>query len=148
MGQPVLSTARRAEPCVVTLIEQQAELRGSQAALIGSDRSLTFDELNRAANRLAFTLQEMLGLATGFVAVCLPPCVDRIIAVLGILKSGRGYVVIDPRLHDQGLRDLVGHADVRCVARLRRGANRKAAVRGRGPSCQRRWRSRGNRRDR
>ena len=115
MGQPVLSTARRAEPCVVTLIEQQAELRGSQAALIGSDRSLTFDELNRAANRLAFTLQEMLGLATGFVAVCLPPCVDRIIAVLSILKSGRGYVVIDPRLHDQGLRDLVGHADVRCV---------------------------------
>lgn len=115
MEAPILSAGERAEPGVITLIEQQAERRGSQAALIGRDRAVTFDEMNRAANRLAHALRDAFGHETGFVAVCLPPSVDRIIAVLGILKSGRGYVVIDPRLHDQGRRDLVGHAEALCV---------------------------------
>ncbi len=108
-------TAMPAEPCVVSLIEAQAERNGSRVALIGRDRVLTFDAMNRAANRLAGRLQAMLGPGSGFVAVCLPPCVERVIAVLGILKSGRGYVVIDPQLHDQGRRDLARHAEALCV---------------------------------
>ena len=108
-------TAMPAEPSVVTLIEAQAERDGARVALIGRDRVVTFDAMNRAANRLAGMLEERLGPVSGFVAVCLPPCVARVIAVLGILKSGRGYVVIDPRLHDRGRRDLAGHAEALCV---------------------------------
>jgi acyl-coenzyme A synthetase/AMP-(fatty) acid ligase len=108
-------TATPAEHSVVSLIEAQADREGGRVALIGRDRVLTFEAMNRAANRLAGMLQDRLGPGSGFVAVCLPPCVERIIAVLGILKSGRGYVVIDPRLHDQGRRDLAGHADALCV---------------------------------
>ena len=108
-------TATLAEPSVVTLIEAQVDRERGRVALIGRDRVLTFDALNRAANRLAFMLQDILGPGSGFAAVCLPPGVERVIAVLGILKSGRGYVVIDPRLHDQGRRDLAGHAEALCV---------------------------------
>lgn len=110
MGPPTLSACKCAEPTVITAIEDQAALRASRAALIGDDRTLNFDEMNRAANRVAHALRAALGNAAGFVAVCLPPSVDRIVAVIGILKSGLGYVVIDPRLHEQGRRDLVEHA--------------------------------------
>jgi len=115
MALSVPMTTMPAQPCVVSLIEAQAERDGSRVALIGRDRVLTFDAMNRAANRLAGRLQEVFGPGSGFAAVCLPPGVERVIAVLGILKSGRGYVVIDPRLHDQGRRDLAGHAEALCV---------------------------------
>jgi len=111
----MLSDSKCAEHTVVTAIEQQAALRAACPALIGDDRTLNFDEMNRAANRVAHALRAALGNAAGFVAVCLPPSVDRIVAVIGILKSGLGYVVIDPRLHEQGRRDLVEHAGVLLV---------------------------------
>jgi amino acid adenylation domain-containing protein len=97
---------------VVTRIGHWATSDPARIALIGADRTLNFAEMSAAANRLAHALLSTLGTCTGFVAICLPPTTNRIVAALGILRAGLGYVPIDPRLHDAGRRDLAAHAGV------------------------------------
>ena len=102
-------------PSVISHLEALAEHNGEQAALLGGDHTLTFAALNRAANRLAHGLRATITQEAGFIAICLPRTIERIVAALGILKAGFAYVPIDPGLHEAGRRDLAAHADALCV---------------------------------
>ena len=60
------------------------------------NRSVTYSWLNRRANRLAGFLAER-GVGRGhLVGICLEPSIEMIVAVLGVLKSGAGYLPLDP----------------------------------------------------
>jgi len=83
-----------------------------QPAIITSSKSLSYDELNQAANRLARSLLARYGESPEPVAILLPDVMQQLIALLGILKAGKFFVVLDPRspaahLH-QILDDLEG----------------------------------------
>src|ERR1044072_9446020 len=54
---------------------------------------LTYRELAERIDRIARNLVQLPG---DFVAVALPPSCDLIVTLLAILKSGKGYVPIDP----------------------------------------------------
>ncbi|MGV4925651.1 non-ribosomal peptide synthase/polyketide synthase [Streptomyces sp. BHT-5-2] len=74
---------------------QAARTPHAPAVLAGADR-LTYQELNDRANRLARLL-----IAAGvgperFVALALPRTCDLVVALLAVLKSGAGYLPIDP----------------------------------------------------
>ncbi|MBM7092848.1 AMP-binding protein, partial [Streptomyces sp. S12] len=65
-------------------------------ALVEGDRTLSYAELNRRANRIAHRL-----IAAGVrpderVAVCMRRSAAMVVGLLGILKAGAGYVPIDP----------------------------------------------------
>jgi amino acid adenylation domain-containing protein len=78
------------------VFERVAAARPQAAAVIHGDRILSYDELNRAANRVAHRLNA-LGVQTGEpVGICLDRDIGLPIAMLGILKAGGGYVPIDP----------------------------------------------------
>ncbi|MCV7113747.1 non-ribosomal peptide synthase/polyketide synthase [Mycolicibacterium setense] len=67
-------------------------------AITSDDRSLTYRELDEAANRLAHLL---IGQGSGpgrCVALLLERSADAIVAMLAVLKTGAAYLAVDPTL--------------------------------------------------
>ncbi|QHY94270.1 Tyrocidine synthase 3 [Streptomyces sp. S4.7] len=69
---------------------------GVGVAVVGVGGVLSYGELEERSNRLAWGLRG-LGIGRGdVVGVLLPRSVDLVVALLGVLKSGAGYVPMDP----------------------------------------------------
>ncbi len=82
--------------CLHQLFEAQVQHTPDAIAVVFEDESLTYSELNRYANQVAFHLQ---GLAIGpdkLVAICMERSLAMVVGVLGILKAGGAYVPLDP----------------------------------------------------
>jgi amino acid adenylation domain-containing protein len=78
------------------LFEEYAERMPEAIAVASIEGRLTYSELNSQANRLAALLRTLgIGpeVATG---ILLEPSIEMVVGVLGILKTGGGYVPIDP----------------------------------------------------
>ena len=58
--------------------------------------SLTYGELDDRSNQLARYLRRLGVSADVLVPLCLPPGPEMLISMLGVLKSGGGYVPLDP----------------------------------------------------
>ncbi|MCC8535974.1 amino acid adenylation domain-containing protein, partial [Xanthomonas codiaei] len=78
------------------LFELQAAARPQAVAVVCEDGSLTYAELNERANRLAHYLVAQGVRPDDRVAICVERGLDMIVGLLGILKSGAGYVPLDP----------------------------------------------------
>jgi amino acid adenylation domain-containing protein len=81
---------------VVALFERMAKENPGHVALIQGDIEVTYEDLNRRANRLA----RRLCLAGVTLETLVPCCVERsiemVVAFLAVLKSGAAYVPVDP----------------------------------------------------
>ncbi len=72
-------------------------------AVSGAGRSLSYGELNRAANRLAhLLLRQSLGLE-GVVGTLFPRVPESVVAALAVLKAGGAYLPLDPAYPDDRL---------------------------------------------
>ncbi|MGY2290919.1 amino acid adenylation domain-containing protein [Pseudomonas sp. SDO528_S397] len=76
--------------------EAWARVQPDAVAVVYEDRHLTYGELNARANQLAHQLLALGVRPDDRVAVCVARGLDMIVGLLGILKSGAGYVPIDP----------------------------------------------------
>jgi amino acid adenylation domain-containing protein len=83
--------------CIHKLFEQQVERTPHAIAIAWPGAQLSYSELNRRANRLAHHLQKRGVGPEVLVGVCLPRCLDMIVAVLGVLKAGGAYLPLDPQ---------------------------------------------------
>jgi amino acid adenylation domain-containing protein len=83
-------------PLAHELFEAQAERTPEAIAVVCGDHQLTYQELNRSANRLADYLCEQGVGAETLVGLCLERSLEMIIGFLGILKSGGVYLPLDP----------------------------------------------------
>ena len=114
----LLATARDtaesvpSELCVHELIERRAATDPDAPAVHCGDQRLTYGELDRRANRLAHHLRERGAGPERLVGVCLPRSVDLVVALLAVLKSGAGYLPLDPELPAQRLSFMLGDAEV------------------------------------
>jgi len=88
--------AAPAEHCVHELFEHQAALTPDRDALVCGHERLTYAQLNRRANRLAWALRSVGVGPECLVAICLNRCVELPIAILAVLKAGGAYVPLDP----------------------------------------------------
>ncbi|PBP85245.1 non-ribosomal peptide synthetase, partial [Pseudomonas syringae] len=83
-----------------TPIHQQFEARATErpdaVALVFEDQTLSYGELNARANQVAHRLLALGVLPDDRVAICVERGPAMIIGLLGILKSGAGYVPLDP----------------------------------------------------
>jgi amino acid adenylation domain-containing protein len=59
-------------------------------------RALTYDALNKAANRIGRAILEEIGPGSEPVAVLLGNGIDSVAALLGVLKAGKFFVAVDP----------------------------------------------------
>ncbi len=78
------------------LFERQAARTPDAAAVTGAGAELTYAGLNARANRLA---RRLIALGAGpgrLAAIAMPRSPDMISAVLAVLKSGAGYLPVDP----------------------------------------------------
>lgn len=82
--------------CVHQLVEAQVERSPEHEALIYGGERITYRELNRRADCLAWELAAAGAGPEIPVAVCLERSADLIVALLAVLKSGAAYVPLDP----------------------------------------------------
>ncbi len=103
------------------LIEQQAERSPSATALILDDVRLTYADLNRRANRLAYRLIAEGAKSEVRVGIAMERSVDLIVSILAVLKSGAAYVPLDPQypaerlsymMKDSAISLLLTHAPI------------------------------------
>lgn len=76
--------------------EQAAQAYPDRIALTGEGQTLTYAEVDRAANRIAWGLRQAGGAQPEPVALLLPHTPPAILAMLGVLKAGKAYVPVDP----------------------------------------------------
>ncbi|WP_285742084.1 non-ribosomal peptide synthetase [Lentzea sp. NBRC 105346] len=97
------------------LFEAQVARHPHATAVISGDVTLTCAELNARANRVAHRL-----IAAGIgpedvVAVSLPRSADLVVALLGVLKAGAAYLVVDPEYPPERVRLMLDDARPRQV---------------------------------
>ena len=89
--------------CLHQLFEKQSESSPGCVALVHGGIELTYDELNRRANRLAHYLRSCGVGPEARVAICLERSPDLIVAIIGTLKAGAGYVPLETRWPEERL---------------------------------------------
>ncbi len=76
--------------------EYQASRNPDNIAVVFENHSLTYKELDQRANQLAHYLQKYKIEPDVLVGVCLERSCEMMIALLGVLKAGGGYIPMDP----------------------------------------------------
>ena len=110
-----LTVTRRATPeskCVQQLVAERAALTPGALVAVEGDRSLTYQELDERANRLA---QHLRSLGVGpevVVGLCMKRSFAMMVGALGILKAGGAYLPVDPSYPAARLAFIVGDAKV------------------------------------
>lgn len=100
---------------IVALLERTAAERAGDLAVVADDTELTYAELHRRANRLAHLL---IGEGIGpedLVGLRLSTSVEFVVAMLAVLKSGAGYLPIDPAYPEDRIEYLVDDAEPKLV---------------------------------
>lgn len=85
---------------VTKLFEAQAKDHAKEIAVTSSKGSYTYEELNRAANRIANMLIYAGAKAEDVVCIMLERGIEIYAATLGILKAGAAYTIVNPKYPD------------------------------------------------
>ncbi|XVV09879.1 amino acid adenylation domain-containing protein [Actinoplanes sp. CA-131856] len=104
-----------AAPDSLTLIAAQARRRPEAPALTDGAGSLSYAELVARATGVAARLRESGVVEGDLVGLSLPRGRDAVIAMLGILSAGAGYVPLDPSYPQSRLAAMVEDAAPRLI---------------------------------
>ncbi|WP_155975922.1 AMP-binding protein, partial [Xanthomonas maliensis] len=83
--------------------EAQAAARPDAIAVEFEQQQISYGQLNACANQVAHALQQVVVRPDDRVALCLERGIALIVGMLAILKSGAGYVPLDPASPPQRL---------------------------------------------
>ena len=78
------------------LFEKNAVNTPDAIAVVDTERSLTYYELNKRANKIAHRLIKLGAGPDKIIGILLDKSVDLMASVLGVLKSGSAYLPVDP----------------------------------------------------
>ncbi|WP_442953274.1 amino acid adenylation domain-containing protein [Paenibacillus sp. IHB B 3084] len=97
------------------LFEEQAARIPDHIAVVNGKESLTYRELNEAANRLAWALRAEGVQADETVGILAERSLDMITGVLAILKAGGAYVPVDPEYPEDRIRYMLEDSGAKLV---------------------------------
>src|SRR5262249_28264971 len=100
------------DTCIHELFEAQVARTPDAVAVVFAEQALTYQELNRRANKLAHHLQ---GLGVGpevRVGIYVERSIDMVVGLLGIIKAGGAYVPLDPSYPQERLTFILRDAQV------------------------------------
>lgn len=101
--------------CIHQLFEQQVQRSPEATAVLFEDERLSYDELNRRANRLAHHLRAQGVEPDTLVGLCVERSVELVVGLLAILKAGGAYVPLDPAYAAERLHTILADAKPRCL---------------------------------
>ena len=102
------------EQSIPQRFEEQVALHGERTALATTTETLSYAALNRQANRIARALLPRCNTSDTPIAVLLPPT-EAVVAMLGVLKAGKAYVVLDPAYPQARLAHVLADAQAQVV---------------------------------
>jgi len=105
----------RTDASIPELFEDQVARRPDAPALKYHDTTLTYAELDARANQLARRLQTLGIRSDEPVGVWIDRSPELIVALLGILKAGGGYLPLDPNYPRERLAFMLDDAQVQVV---------------------------------
>lgn len=107
------------EATLVSLVLRAVHASPLQVALVEGNRECSYGELDRRSNRLARVLASRYGIGAGdVVGVGMGRCIEMVVSLLAVIKTGAAYVPLDPSLPAERLLWMVG--DCRAAALLSR----------------------------
>jgi amino acid adenylation domain-containing protein len=89
------------------LFEEQVERTPHTTAVVLESQSLTYDQLNQQANRLAHHLRTLGVKPDKRIGICVERGIDMIVALLAVLKAEGAYVPLDPGYPVERLRFML-----------------------------------------
>lgn len=98
--------------CIHTAFEEQVKHTPNKTAIIDPRNRLSYDELNKLANRLARRLITKGLRPATLVGISLNRSIEMVIALLAILKTGAAYVPVDPAYPKQRLDFMVDDSQI------------------------------------
>jgi fengycin family lipopeptide synthetase B len=101
--------------CLHQLFEEQAEISPNAIAASLNHDFLTYQELNRQANRLASYLIASGVQPGALIGLCVDRSFNTIIGLLGILKAGGAYVPLDPGYPAERLEFMMTDGEIEFV---------------------------------
>jgi len=99
----------------------------NRLAIKDRNQTLTYEQVNEAANKIAWALVESLGIGNEPVAILYDHGPDAIVAALAVLKAGKILVALDPTFPLERIRDVVEDSQTKWI--LTSNANVSLAVR-------------------
>lgn len=101
------SVPKRIDRCVHDIIKDIVHSQPDASAVCAWDGSLTYGELDRLATKLASKLVS-LGVQIGtLLPLCFEKSMWTAVAVLGTLKAGGAFLLLDPSLPEKRLQNMV-----------------------------------------
>lgn len=94
------------------LFEEQAARVPHDIALVEGDRELTYSELNKKANQLAFFLVNRGLKRSSLAGLCTSRSLNMVISMLAVLKAGAAYVPLDPGFPAERLNFIVADSGI------------------------------------
>jgi len=80
---------------IADIFQEQVSKTPDKKAVVFGNEMLTYEELNKKANRLAHKLRLIGVKPDDFVAIVMENSIEMLIAIYGIIKSGGAYVPVD-----------------------------------------------------
>ncbi|KAE9991139.1 hypothetical protein EG327_000380 [Venturia inaequalis] len=102
-------------------VENYAQIKPDDLAVMfaieiedGSEKlsSLTYQQLNERANRLARQLNQEIEVASELICICMEKSLDLYVSILAVIKTGRGYLPITPSTPRERIQAIVNEARV------------------------------------
>jgi amino acid adenylation domain-containing protein len=84
------------EETIHELFEEQVAQNPDRVAVVFEDSQITYNALDKKANRLAWRLRSRGVTAGHIVGLMTTPSLETMVGILGILKSGGAYLSLDP----------------------------------------------------
>ncbi len=110
--------------CVLYMVEEQAERRPNEVAVVDSERALTYRQLEDRSRRLANGLRALDVHRDIPVGLCMSSRAAIVVGAVGILKSGGAYLPLDPDHPRDRLLSILDDAGISVVVTDDRGAAR------------------------
>nr|VFK41503.1 MAG: AMP-binding enzyme [Candidatus Kentron sp. TC] len=100
------------DKCIHQLFEEQVERTPDAIAVVFGGQRLTYQALNRRANRLARHLQSFGVEPEVLVGICVERSLEMIVGLLAILKAGGAYVPLNPSYPKERIAFMPADAEV------------------------------------
>ena len=107
---------------MIDVFEEQVILNPEKVAIVHNGNNITYQKLNAEANKLANRLNKIhqnsspaLSQFNTSIGICMERCIDMVIGMLGILKTGCSYVPIPPDYPENRISFIMDDSDLKIM---------------------------------